>query len=699
VKRRAFLAASTGALVVVLPGCSLVPVIPKRPAPDLDDAAGWVRHEAGRYTVNLPRAEMGQNIATAFKQIACDELDVGWDAVDVQLIHTAQISRVKGTVGSESVKDYALPLAQACASLRLAMARGQHSGVLRAQDIPVAALRSFGAQARWTGKPAAQVQGRAIVTGQPLFTADVRRPGMVYARVLRAPLSPERASHPLRWNEAAARAVPGFIALVQDSRLTQCNAQGLAVVARTPGALDRIETALATQWTQDAPAGTQTPAQQIDVAPRLARGALAHVQRQGALDDSQPWTVDLRLEVPPAPHHAIEPRAAVAEWQGGTLTLWAGAQDPFYLRDVVARALGLDAARVVLQSMRIGGAFGGKTLCTVELEAAVLAHTLGQPVKVQWTRAQELAQAFHRPPSSHRVRARVQGGQLTGWWHAFSSSHILFTGAAMPPWMQRVADFVGDAGVARGSALPYRCAQQRVEYDLTRLDVLTGPWRGLGAAPNLLAMESAMDECARAAQADPLAFRLRHLGDPRLGGVLRQAAGAAGWQERAPREPAPDPRTNPRMLVGRGLACGIYKGVSYAAAVADVEINTETGTVRVREIWCAHDCGRVINPDQVRAQTEGNLVWCIGTVLMEELPFAQGQVQARTFAEAPVPRITDIGRLNVVLIDSHEAPSGAGETAMVAGAGAIANALRDALGHRFTRVPVRPADVQQALRR
>jgi hypothetical protein len=187
VKRRAFLAATSGALVVLLPGCSIVPVIPKRPAPDLDDAAGWVRHEAGRYTVNLPRAEMGQNIATAFKQIACDELDVGWDVVDVQLIHTAQISRVKGTVGSDSVKDYALPLAQACASLRLALARGQHSGMLRAQNIPVAALRSFGAQARWTGKPAAQVQGRDIMTGQPLYAADVRRAGMVYGRVLRAP--------------------------------------------------------------------------------------------------------------------------------------------------------------------------------------------------------------------------------------------------------------------------------------------------------------------------------------------------------------------------------------------------------------------------------------------------------------------------------------------------------------------------------
>lgn len=694
-KRRAFVVAGTGALTVLLPGCALVPVIPRRPAPSLEDAAGWVRHQAGRYTVHLPRAEMGQNIATALKQIACEELGADWGAVDVRLIHTAQLGRVKGTVGSESVKDYAVPLAQACASLRLALASGASTGLQRAQDIPVSALRSFAASTRWVGKPASQVQGREIVTGQPLYAADIRRPGMVYGRVLYAALSPERASAPLRWNEAAARAQPGFVALVRDERLTRNKAQGLAIVAATPGALDRIEAALALEWTSAPPADGQTLARQIDVTPRLARGALAHVDRKATLDDTQPWTVDLRLEVPPAPHHAMEPRAAVAEWTDGTLTVWAGAQDPFYQRDVLARALGIDADKVVLQGMRIGGAFGGKTLCTVELEAAVLARTLGRPVKVQWTRAQELVQAFHRPPSSHRVRARVRDGQLTDWWHAFSSSHILLTGAAMPPWLQGVVELAGDGGVARGSALPYRCAQQRVEYDLTRLDLLTGPWRGLGAAPNLLAMESAIDECARAAGVDALAFRLRHLDNPRLAAVFQRAAEAAQWQRPLAREAA----TRPGVLRGRGLAGGIYKGVSYAAAVAEVEVDTATGAVRVRELWCAHDCGHVINPDQVKAQTEGNLVWCIGTMLMEELPFASRQVQARTFAEAPIPRITDIGRLNVLLVDSTEAPTGAGETAMVAGAGAIANALRDATGHRFTRVPVRAADVLQVLRR
>jgi isoquinoline 1-oxidoreductase beta subunit len=692
-RRRVFIATGAATLTVtLLPGCSLLPVIPKRPAPSLNDAAGWVRHTKGRYTVHLPRVEMGQNIATAFKQIACDELDAAWEAVDIELMATTSVNRVKGTVGSDSVKDYALPLAQACATLRLALQAGSIDAVLQAQDLPPAALRAFSSKARWVGKTAPQVHGREIVTGQPLYAADVRRPGMLFGRVLRAAASPETPSRPMRFNEAAARAVPGFVACVADKHLRQCNAEGLGIVARTPAALDRIEAALAVEWQIDPVTGPGELAPQIDIAPRLQRGPLAHVAQTGQLEEGAPWTVDLQLEVPLAAHNPIEPRAAVADPREGKLALWVGAQDPFYQRDVIARALGLAAEDVHIQAMRIGGAFGGKTLCTVELEAAVLAHTLGSAVKVQWTRGQELAQAFHRPPSSHRVRARLRDGRLTGWWHAFSSSHILFTGAAMPPWMQLAADFLGDAGVARGSTLPYRCANQRVEYDLTRLTALTGPWRGLGAAPNLLAIESAIDECARAARVDALAFRLQHLSNPRLAAVLERVARDARWT-------APRAGNDKNLLRGRGLAGGIYKGMSYAAAVADVEIDAQTGVARVVRLWCAHDCGRMINPDQVRAQTEGNLVWCIGMMLVEELPFSAGRVQAGSFADAPIPRITDIGVLHVALMDSPEPPSGAGETAMVAGAGAIANALRDAAGHRFSRVPVRASDILQALRR
>jgi len=333
---------------------------------------------------------------------------------------------------------------------------------------------------------------------------------------------------------------------------------------------------------------------------------------------------------------------------------------------------------------RTGGAFGGKTVCMVELEAAALARLSGQPVKVQWTRAQEFTQAFHRPPSSHRVRARLQDGRLAHWSHDFASSHILFTGAVVPPWLHTVTDLIGDDGVARGARLPYRAQAARIGFDLVRLPVHTGPWRALGAGPNGFVIESVIDECARAAGADPVEFRLRHLEDPRLRRVLESAVATA------PARPAPGAGSG---RTGRGIACGSYKQASYAAVVADVRVDTETGEVQVLHLHAAHDCGLVINPDQVRAQCEGNLVWALGMVLVEAwTPGADG------FGPSPIPRMGQIPPMTVDIVDRGESPTGAGETVIVPAGAAIANAIRAATGWRPTRLPVRPADVLAGLR-
>ncbi|MDP3229094.1 MAG: molybdopterin-dependent oxidoreductase [Acidovorax sp.] len=702
-RRQFFAAAGAGALTVTLSatlsGCSLVPVIPKRPTSTADDALGWIRHETGqtgRYTLWLPSAEMGQQISAALQGLAATELGVPPAQVQLRLPGTSNITRVRATVGSASVQDFALPLARACATLREALAQGQTTGTLAARDIPASALRSLQPGTRPAVAQAhAPGQLHAIVTGQPLFAGDTRLPGLLYGRVLRAPVSAELASRPQTWDETAARADPACVAVVQHPRLQQMGSLGLGIVARTPSALDRIEAALAVRWQVDDGAFEQAAIdERIDIDAHLRRGHLPHSVRKDELPADTAWTLDLRFDVPLAAHAPIEPRSATALWlpplsNGTALRVWAGTQDLFYVRDVLARHLALGAERIEVQACRIGGGFGGRTLCTVELEAAVLAHAADAPVKVQWSRSQEFSQGFQRPPSSHRVRAQVHGGRVTHWWHAFASSHILFTPAAMPVWMQNLADLVGDSGVARGAQLPYNVPHQHTEFTAQRLPVHTGPWRGLGAGPNTLVVESAMDECARHAHADPLAWRLLHTTDARLAQVLRRAATEARWHQR----PASDAIT----LRGRGIAGGIYKGVSYAAAVADVEVQRATGQVRVVALWCAHDCGVVLQPDGVRAQTEGNLVWCLGMVLFEQLPVARSGVAAATFADYPLPRMGDVPPLHVHLIDSTEPPTGAGETAMVAGAGAIANALRDATGVRFTRLPVRRADVLRAL--
>lgn len=708
-KRRHLLAGTglTAITVVFGAGCSLVPVIPKRPTPGAEDAQGWIRHDAdAHYTLWVPCAEMGQQISTALQGLAAAELGVPPQAVQLRLPGTGDIARVRATVGSASVQDFALPLAQACATLREALlasgAAAAGSTTLPAEPLPASALRSFQALAQGdasASRPASAPAGQlhAIVTGQPLFAGDTRLPGMLYGRVLRAPVSAELDSRPGAMDEAAARADPACIAVVRSPLLVQMNSLGVGIVARSPAALDRIEAALAVQWQVNGDGfGPGEIAERIDIDRHLARGALRHTPRSDAMPEGEAWSVDLRMDIPLAAHAPIEPRSATAVWnrepQLPALRVWAGTQDLFYVRDVLARNFSLGADQIEVQACRVGGGFGGRTLCTVELEAAVLAQAVGAPVKVHWSRAQEFAQGFQRPPSSHRVRARVhQGrdqGRVTHWWHAFASSHILFTPAAMPPWMQSLADFAGDSGVARGSQLAYAVPQQRTEFTAQRLPVHTGPWRGLGAGPNSLVVESAMDECARHAGADPLAWRLAHTSDARLAAAFERVAREARWQDQRP-------ASNATTLRGRGIAGGIYKGVSYAAAVADVAVDRATGQVRVTAIWCAHDCGLVLQPDGVRAQTEGNLVWCLGMVLHEELPVAASRVSATTFADYPLARMGDVPPLHVHLIDSSAPPTGAGETAMVAGAGAIANALRDATGHRFTRFPVRSEQVLQ----
>ena len=694
-RRGLLLATGAGLTVNFLAGCAL-PVIPKRPNPDTTLALGWIRFSEGRYTLLIPRVEMGQNILTALKQVACEELGIGWDQLDARLPDTTQIARVRATVGSDSIKDFALPLAQACATLRDALAAGGRQGELKAVERPISELRSMSAKEglRHLGRTVRLEQGMAIVRGQPLFAADVRRPNQVYGRVLRAATSPELHSRPMAMNEAAARAVPGFVALVKDDLLLYGASLGVGIVARTPGALDRIETALAVQWQVEGHFTQSDIDAAVDIDQRLAAsGKRAHHVHDERIDTAGTWDVDLRIDVPLAAHAPIEPRAAVAEFAAdGRLHVWVGTQDVFYQRDVIAKRLALAEEHVAVHGQRVGGAFGGKTICTVELEAAVLARTTRAPVKVQWTRAQEFRLPFHRPPSSHRIKARLTAGRIDQWWHSFASSHILFTNAVLPPWLQRITDFIGDDGVARGARLPYRAGARRTEFDLARLPVFTGPWRGLGAGPNVFAIESAIDECARKAGIDAVQFRRDNAEDARLVRVLESAATAAGWGTPSAAGSA-DGSADGKILRGRGVACGIYKAMSYAAVVADVEVDLVARSIRVTRLVCAHDCGRVVNPDQVRAQCEGNLVWGLGMAWIERLPVGDSQVAAATFTDSPIPRMGEVPPMEVVLVDEGEAPTGAGETAIVAAAAAIANAVRDAIGVRPSRLPIELNDL------
>ena len=728
--RRRFLIGA-GLSVSFLGACSVIPPIPKRPDPKTNDALGWISlTEEGQWRLYSPRMEMGQNILSGLRDIAATELGIAPGAIEVSLPTTSDIARVKATVGSDSIRELALPLAQACYTLRMAVLErarqalqmpsndavnidslslvddvvvtreGQRLSLkalakpalqLEALQVPREKLRLFDSRVivapnakKRSASPFAQQQ--AILKGEALFAADIRLPKMLYALVLRSPW-PDKglaASKLLRWNQAAISAVPGFHRVVEHPLLA-----GPALIATRIAALETMRVAANAQW--ESPKLAQAnPMQMIDIDAAIKTNQFT--KTKGSTTSAP--NIDMRLDIPLASHAAIEPRCAVAQPSGtGGLTLWTGTQDPFYVRDVIQRDTGLPLEKIIVHAMGIGGSFGGKTIATVEREAAVLALALGRAVKVQWSRSDEFQAGFHRQPSSHRIQARLDAnGVISEWRHSLSTSHVLFTNAILPPWLQALTNLIGDDGAARGQAPIYGFGRQQLDLKLTRLPVLTGPWRGLGAGPNVLAIEMAMDLAARRAGTDPLSFRLKHLtqappdqtsGDPRrlahcLNEVTKLAQSKPLTAQEQQRHLA-KLDSSLKIFKAQGLAGGAYKGLSLAAALAEVVIgvNAEGQVIFIRtlKLWCTHDCGHVINELSVEAQIQGNLVWSIGMVLKERLDARQGTPEQTNFAQYNLPTIGDVPSMEIQLIESTAAPSGAGETAIVAGAGAIANAL------------------------
>lgn len=662
--------------------------LPYRGAPTPADASAWLRlTPEGLIEIVMPRAELGQGITVSFRQLVAEETGFPLDRVQAIQPRTNLLSPARATVGSDSVKDFAPLLASAAAALAIVLKR---AGVVDGKAPPAgfAALATnprlidaaefqeakpvwlMRDHQRFIGKSPPTDGIHAVVTGTaPLYADDVRLPGMAFGAVLR----PTRLGAVLTSvDDTKARTLPGYLGLHHVGRRA-------LIAAESRSGLEAALASLIVRWSGGLPDDADALAA-VDVDSGLSNGALEHVARNGRFAPGEAFDLDLRLDLPMVAHACMEPRTAVALFsEGGRLEVWTGTQDVTFVRAVLAQELGLPRDHVTVIGCRVGGGFGGKTLCTVELEAALLAKAFGRPVKVQWTRLDEFREAFHRPPSSHRIKARLAAdGTLEAWHHAFRSGHVMFTSAAMGPALQFATSFVGDPGVLRGAIPPYAAAHLRVEFEDVRLPVHTGPCRGLGAGPNIWAIETAVDQLARLRKEDPIAFRERILGGrwPRLARALDRVAAVADWRGLRSTEER-----------GYGVACGVYKEMSYAAVIA--EVTRERGQMRVTKLWCAHDCGLMLNPGQVKAQVEGNLVWGIGMALSEALSLANGNVAQTSFADYAVPRFSDVPEMIIELIDGGDAPTGAGETAIVAAAPAITNAIATMTGRPVLRLPWR----------
>lgn len=699
---------SAGLTVLGTSGCSLIPPLPTFSQSAESDILTWVQlMPNGRARFLLPRAEMGQGISTGLSLVIAEELNLPIGRVDCHYQDTTMIAACKMTVGSQSVESYTTLTATAAAHLReilrelaaermqtepanLTLTKGGFSApgkplvsyqalaagnqeVIRISDLDrKITLLSERPSSRLSvlGKPSPQVNGERIVRGLEIFSRDVRLPGMLFGAIARAP---EPGIGLKDYRSERAQRMDGVIAVVEH------NGQ-VGVVAQTPMHAARGLDALQVEWMEpDDPTLSALRADlDVDVAIRddtfehtfIDKGVLSEGRRNSSS------SVSARHDSPTVAHAAMEPRCGVASWRqdndaGIRIEVWTGSQDAWLVRAAIARQTGLSEDQVAVHNCRIGGAFGGRVLCQASVEAAWLSQAVGRPVKVQWSREEEFQSNYVGPEYSTRIEAGLdKNGSITYWNHKTVSSPILTSSMFLPPSLHWLADLVADPGTRRGMAVPYRIENHLVRFSDVRTKMPTGPWRSLGAAPNGFAIESTIDELAEQAGIDPITFRLNHTDSERLAACLHLLRDRLDGQTE-----------------GVGIATAIYKDVTYLALAARVAIIDDQ--IKVTEMICIHDCGRVLSPDQVRAQVEGCLVWGIGMALHEEFKLRDGTVLTRNFDQYELARQQDVPDLTIELVDSEQPPSGAGEASLVPAAAAIANAVYAITGKRQRQLPIR----------
>jgi nicotinate dehydrogenase subunit B len=633
-------------------------------------------------TIYTGKVEVGQNIRTSLTQVVAEELGVGVERIRLVMADTQRTPYDMGTAGSRTTPAMAPQLRRVAAAARemlLDLAAEQSKverGALVAAEGKILQPKTkqsfeFGEltkgkklvkvigqevtttpanQWKIAGTAVPKVDGRAFVTGKHQYTSDVKRPGMLFGKVLRPPSFKATLTSV---QTSAVEGMPG-VRVIRDGDF-------VGVVAPTEHGAAQALAALKAEWKTKAQPSSVELFEYLKTHPGSAQGfgGRPGSGSQGSVAEGLK-AADYKLEatytVAYIAHTPMEPRAAVADWVDGKLTVWTGTQRPFGVRGELAGALGIGAEDIRVIVPDTGGGFGGKHTGEAALEAARLAKGAGQPVKLVWTREEEFTWAYFRPAGVIEVVAGARkDGTLIAWeFHNYNSG---------------------------GSALrtPYTVPNQRAEFHGADSPLRQGSYRALAATANHFARESHMDDLARALHLDPLAFRLKNLQDERLRAVLEAAAQQFGWG-----------KAKAESGHGFGLAGGTEKG-SYVATCAEVKADASTGSVKVLRMVTAFECGAVLNPDHLKNQIEGASVMGLGGGLFEAIQFANGKILNPRFSQYRVPRFGDAPILETVLIDRKDLPSaGAGETPIVAVAPAVGNAICAATGIRLRSLPMIP---------
>jgi len=646
------------------------------------DIGAWLHiAEDGTITAYTGKVEVGQNIRTSLAQVIAEELRVPVESVRMVMADTKLTPYDAGTFGSRTTPDMARRLRQVAAAARellidraaedwkadratLAAENGSIVGkdgkkagygdLTKGQKLTQAVAENPPTTApdKWkvAGQSVPKANAQAFVTGRHKYTSDMKLPGMLHGKVLR-PSSFGATLVSVDTKEAEA--MPDVV-VVHD-------AEFVAVAAPTEFAAARALKAIKAEWkTTEQVSGKEV----FDHFKKNARGGEGGrgATKTGSMEQglsAADTKLQQRYTVAYIAHAPLEPRAALAHWEGENLKVWTGTQRPFGVRGDLASAFRISEDKVHVIVPDTGSGYGGKHRVEAATEAARLAKAAGKPVKVVWTREEEMTWAYFRPGGLIEISSGVRkDGSLTAWeFHNFNSG-----GSAIRPL--------------------YDIPNQALQFHDTNTPLKQGSYRALASTANNFARETHMDELAHELKVDPLEFRLKNLKDARLRAVLEAAAKKFNWERQ---------RASGR---GVGIACGSEKG-GYVATAVELAVDRSNGAVKLLRAVTAFECGAILNPDHLKSQVEGSVVMGIGGALTEAIQFENGKILNPRFSRYEVPRFSHVPQLETVLLDRKDLPSaGAGEAPIIAIAPAIGNAIFSACGVRLRSLPLAPDGVK-----
>ncbi len=670
----------------------------------------WIRIDADdSVRIMLTQLEMGQGVMTAMPMLVAEELDADWKKVRTEWVGADRrygnpgLGGTQITAGSSSVRGYWKPLREAGAAARLMLvtAAAQTWGVAedscstsngevihaatsrrlrygslvdKAATLPVPKQVSLKAPKdfKLLGKATTRFDIPEKVNGSAVFGIDVKRPGLLVARVVRCPVFGGKVAS---FIADKAKAVPGVRNVVPVSA-------GVAVVADNYWAATRGAQALEITWNEGSLAkltSAEITKQMASLAEKpgaVARndGNVATVLAGGAR------TIERVFEVPFLAHACMEPMNCTADVRADGCDVWVPTQSQTASQQAAMAATGLPEAKVKIHTTYLGGGFGRRGEADYVTDAVEASKAVGKPVKVVWTREDDIQHDYYRPATYVRMWGAVDAsGKIVAWQQRIIQQSLLKRvgppGATNPGGI----DFISVDGAA---TLPYAIPNLRVEYTEFDPGIPYGFWRSVGNSVNGFVTEGFFDELAVAAGKDPFELRRQLLtAKPRHKAVLEKAAAMAGWGT-----PVPQGRF-------RGIAVHEAFG-SIVATVSEISVAVD-GTVRVHKVACAVDCGWTINPDTITAQMEGGIVYGLTAALKGEVTIQNGRVVQRNFNDYPMMRQNEMPVIDVAIIPSGEAPGGIGEPSTAVIAGSLVNAIFAATGKRIYRLPIRPADLRR----